>query len=136
MNPWRCERCEAMGVQPHSFDETEPDAKRDPAGRLFVPGFILAPTARGALADDQSGLSVCPELAMSSWLRDLLQLWRRCDGELADVPRLVDAAPSAALWDAWDLMAAGFRSLREVLTERAEKRAGAAAAAAGKRTVH
>ena len=118
---------------PHAFDESEPDAKRGADGRLFVPGFILAPTARGALADDQTGLHSCPERAMNTWIADLLQLWRRTDGELADVPRLVDAAPSAALWDAWDLMAAGFRSLREVLTERAEKRAGAGA---GKRAVH
>lgn len=134
MNPWRCERCEKMGVQPHSFDETEPDAKRGADGRLFVPGYVLAPTARGFLSDPNVGATVCPERAMSTWIGDLLQLWRRCDGELADVPRLVDAAPSAALWDAWDLMAGGFRSLREVMHERAEKRATAAAAAS--RRVH
>ncbi len=113
-NPWECERC-SHGAHPHPIDEADPDAEVDDQG-AYIPGYRLAPTCLGEL--EEVRFRQCPEHALRTWCAELLQLWRLGDGELTRVAALFGSAPSAALFDAWDLLAAEMQALRRALDKR------------------
>lgn len=120
MRPWRCERCDDTGPRPHAIDG-DPDAEHDAEG-AFILGYRLAPTSRGAIEDAR--FDECPEHALQTWGRDLLQLWRLADGEVGPAIDILGEPPSAAFIDAWDLLASEMTVVREVLRERADDNNG------------
>lgn len=117
-NPWECEACETSGVHAHAFDESDPDAEQDSEGRWVVPAYRVAPSARGDIEDAM--LHECPMAAMQEVYESLFPLWRLSDGEIHRCLPLLDAPPSGALVDAWDVMRLEFDKFRGVLTRRAE----------------
>lgn len=109
-----------MGASPHAIDADDPDALPDDAGRLYVPGYRVAPTAPGATGSGR--LYDCPEAALRGPVADLLQLYRVTDGDLPGALAVLGAPPSGAFVDAFDVAAGELAALRSTIREREARR--------------